>query len=185
MSDSVDLSRFDKFAYSHGRSKWMYRLWHLVNYLFFQQAWVGSSRLRVYLLRLFGAKIGKGVVMNKPRINIKYPWLLEIGDHTWIGENSWIYNMAIVKIGAHVNISQGVLLLTGNHNYRSSKFEVFTKPIVVEDGVFLGANATVCPGVTCYRESVLSVGSTATKNLEAKKVYQGNPAVVVKQRYSC
>ena len=172
----VDLSAFDNTEYSHGKSKWTYMLWHFVNTLIFRNALNPSSKLRAMILRAFGAKIGKGVVMNKPNINIKYPWKLTIGDHVWLGENCWIYNMDQVTIGNNVNIAQGVMLLTGNHNFKSTRFEVFTKPIRIEDGVFLGAMSVVAPGVTCGSHAVLSVNSVALKDLKPYTIYIGNPA---------
>ena len=78
-------------------------------------------RLKIYLLKIFGAKIGKGVII-KPGVNIKYPWNLYIGDHVWIGENVWIDNLDDVIINNHVCVSQGAMLLCGNHNYKKSSF---------------------------------------------------------------
>lgn len=178
----TDLSTFDNSKYKHGASKLKYILWHFTSTLFFVNPLSPSSAVKVWLLRRFGAKVGKGVVMNKPNIKIKYPWLLTIGDHCWLGEDSWIYNMDYVTIGSHVNISQGALLLTGNHNYKSVEFEVFTAPITIQDGVFIGANAVVCPGITCKSHSVLAVGGIAVKDLEEYMVYSGNPAVPVRKR---
>ncbi len=178
----VDLSLFDPSEYSYGASKYKFYLWHLVNTLIFRNGLLGSSKVRVWILRKFGAKIGNNVAMNKPNINIKYPWKLTIGDNSWIGENSWIYNMDEIVIGANVNVSQGVFLLTGNHNYKSIRFEVFTKPIHIEEGVFLGANSVVCPGVTCHKYSILTVNSVATKDLDDSGIYTGNPAVKVRTR---
>ena len=180
--EKVDLSLFDPSEYKHGASKFKYFLWHLVNTLVFRNGLLPSTKIRVWILRIFGAKVGKGVSMNKPNINIKYPWKLTIGNYSWIGENSWIYNMDEIVIGDNVNISQGVFLLTGNHNYKSKKFEVFTKPINIKNGVFLGANSVVCPGVTCHEYSVLTVNSVANRDLENSGIYTGNPAVKVKNR---
>ncbi len=180
--EKVDLSKFDKKKYKHGASIFKYYLWHLVNQMFFIYPVNPSSRLKVFWLRLFGAKVGKGVVMNKPNINIKYPWRLEIGDYVWLGENTWIYNMDDIKIGNHVNIAQGAMLLTGNHNYKSPTFDVMTAPITIEDGVFIGAKAVVCPGVRCHSHSLLTVGSIATHNMEAYTIYQGNPAKKIRER---
>ena len=133
------------------------------------------------MLKLFGAKIGKGVVI-KPSVNIKYPWKLSIGDHTWIGENVWIDNLGEVKIGANACISQGAMLLCGNHNYKKVAFDLIVGNIELEDGVWIGAHSVVCPGVKCKSHSLLAVKSVATKNLEAWKIYQGNPAIVVRDR---
>jgi putative colanic acid biosynthesis acetyltransferase WcaF len=130
---------------------------------------------------MFGAKIGTGVVI-KPGVNIKYPWFLEMGDHCWIGEEVWIDNLALVSIGNNVCLSQGAYLLTGSHDYKKRSFDLITKPIILEDGVWIGAKATVCLGITCHAHSVLAVGSIATSDLEPYSIYQGNPAIKKRER---
>src|SRR5690606_29241247 len=129
---------------------------------------------------VFGTKIGKDVRI-KPGIYIHYPWKLQIGDHSWLAECR-IENLAEVIIGKNVCVSQRAMLLTGNHNYKSANFDLITKPIILEDGTWIGANATVCPGITVKSHAVLTVGSVATKDLEPYTIYQGNPAVKVKER---
>lgn len=98
---------------------------------FINCSWNPSSSLRIRLLRLFGARMGKGVVI-KPSVNIKYPWNLSIGDYSWIGENVWIDNLTHVAIGSNVCISQGAMLLCGNHDYKRPTFDLMVKPIVIE-----------------------------------------------------
>lgn len=183
----VDLSRFNPAEFDIGASWFKYGLWQLCSILFFMSPFCPSSKLRAIILRWFGAKVGNGLVMSKPRVNIKFPWRLTIGNHVWIGENAWILNIDRVVIGDSVNIAQGAMLLTGNHNYKSVEFETITGPITLEDGVFIGAQSVVCPGVTCKSHSILAVGSVATKHLEPYKIYMGVPAVykndrVVKER---
>ena len=80
------------------------------------------------LLRLFGANVGRGVVL-KPRVTIKYPWKLAVGEHSWIGENVWIDNLGQVTIGNHCCLSQGALLLCGNHNYKKATFDLMVGDI--------------------------------------------------------
>jgi len=133
------------------------------------------------LLRIFGAKIGKAVNI-KPKVNIKYPWLLKIGDHSWIGEGVWIDNLGRVKIGSNVCISQGAMLLTGNHNYKKSTFDLQVEEIVLEDGVWIGAKSIVGPGVTCKSHAVLAINSVATSDLDAYGIYQGTPAKFMRKR---
>ena len=156
-------------------------LWYCTNILFFKNPLVVSSSLKVALLRLFGAKAGKGIVI-KPSVNIKYPWKLVIGDHSWIGEGVWIDNLADVVIGNNCCISQGAFLLTGNHNYKKSNFYLITAPVTLQDGVWIGAKAIVCPGVTCGTHAVLSVASVATSDLAAYHICKGNPAAPVGER---
>lgn len=176
----TDLSSFNNSWYNPGASFFKRALWHWTNTVFFSSRFPFNG-FKIFLLRLFGAKVGNGVVL-KPAVNIKSPWLLEIGDHAWIGEKVWIDNLVPVKIGAHACLSQGAMLLTGNHDYKKSSFDLITGEIILEEGVWIGAKATVCPGVNCRSHSVLTVGSIATKELDAYGIYTGNPAVKMKER---
>ncbi|MDA3946974.1 MAG: WcaF family extracellular polysaccharide biosynthesis acetyltransferase [Helicobacteraceae bacterium] len=156
-------------------------LWYFTNMLFFKTLLPFPSSMKTALLRAFGAKVSQGVVI-KPDVNVKYPWFLEIGEHCWIGEGVWIDNLAEVTIGSNVVLSQGTYLLTGSHDYKRETFDLVLGEIVLEEGVWIGAKATVCPGVTCRSHSVLAVGSVATKELEAYTIYQGNPAEAKRKR---
>jgi putative colanic acid biosynthesis acetyltransferase WcaF len=177
---STDLSVYDNSWWNPG-PKWKVLLWFLVSPISINSYLPLPMGLKKWILTLFGAKIGAGFAI-KPGVKIKFPWFLTIGDHVWIGEEVWIDNLAPVSIGNHVCISQGAMLETGNHNYRSRTFDLFVKPIDLENGVWIGAKAVVCPGVTCHSHSILSVGAVATHTLEAYGIYQGNPAVWVKKR---
>ncbi|WP_370390823.1 WcaF family extracellular polysaccharide biosynthesis acetyltransferase [uncultured Winogradskyella sp.] len=176
----TDLSQYDNSWYQPG-APLKRAIWYVVSCLFFQHSWAVCNRLKRLLLRVFGAEVGKGVVI-KPSVQIKYPWKLKIGNHCWIGEGVWIDNLDEVTLGDHVSISQGALLLCGNHNYKSATFDLMVAPIVLDEGSWVGAKAVVCPGVTLQSHAVLAVGAVATKDLEAYGIYQGNPAVLVKKR---
>jgi putative colanic acid biosynthesis acetyltransferase WcaF len=171
---------FDKKDFDTGASSLKIFCWYFTSMIFFRSGLMPSSAVLVWILRLFGAKIGKEVRI-KPYIYIHYPWKLSIGDYSWLAECR-IENLADVSIGNNVCISQKAMLLTGNHDYKKVGFDLITKPIVLADGVWVGANAVVCPGVTAASHAVLAVGSIATKDLEAYAIYQGNPAVKVKER---
>jgi putative colanic acid biosynthesis acetyltransferase WcaF len=177
----TDLARYNNSSYNPGGSALKRLSWYYVNLVFFKSAIFPSSSLKCMLLRFFGARIGKGVNI-KPSVNIKYPWRLTIGDHSWIGEHAWIDNLDDVIIGEHCCISQGAMLLCGNHNYRKPAFDLITGRIVLENGVWIGAYSIVCPGIECQSHAVLAVNSVATRNLEPYGIYQGNPAVKVKDR---
>lgn len=176
-----DLSSFDNSWYQPGGSVVKRVLWYLTNAILFKSSWFLLGSLKVSILRAFGAKIGKGLII-KPCVNIKYPWRLSIGDHCWIGENVWIDNLADVTIDNHVCLSQGAMLLTGNHNYKVSSFDLMIGEIQLEDGAWIGAQTTVCPGITIGSHAVLSVGSVATSDLEPSWMYQGVPAEKRKKR---
>ena len=181
MTAKTDLPKYDNSWYSP-RAGWVKRiLWHYVNHIIFNNGLFPISSLKVMLLRMFGAGVGKGVNI-KPSVNIKYPWLLKIGDFSWIGEHVWIDNLTGVEIGSNVCLSQGAMLLTGNHNFKKITFDLMVGNIVLEDGVWIGARAVVCPGVTCGSHSVLTVGSVATSDLPPYGICRGNPAMKVKDR---
>lgn len=181
MPNQVYLSKnFNKKDFKVGASTLKLALWYMTNVIFFRSAFIPISRILVFLLRAFGAKIGKDVRI-KPGIYIHYPWKLEVGDYSWLAECR-IENLDWVKIGNHVCVSQEAMLLTGNHDYKTPNFDLITKPIVLEDGCWIGAKSVVCPGITVYTHAVLTVGAVATKNLVAYGIYQGNPAVKIKDR---
>ncbi len=179
--EKTDLSKFNNSWYKPGTTSFKQALWYVVNAFFFRSTLFPFSGFKVFLLKLFDARIGKGVNI-KPSVNIKYPWRLKIGDFSWIGENVWIDNLGEVSIGNNVCISQGAFILCGNHNYKKSTFDLIVGTIAVEDGVWIGAKSIVCPGVTCKSHAVLTTGSVATSNLDAFGIYQGNPATLVRQR---
>jgi putative colanic acid biosynthesis acetyltransferase WcaF len=180
MKNIINLSKFDNSWYKPGNSIKRF-IWYFKNLFVFKSSIPWPNSLKILALRLFGAKVGKGVLI-KPCVNLKYPWFLEIGDNVWIGEGVWIDNLGKVKIGNNVCISQGVLLLCGNHNYKKSSFDLIIGNITLEDGVWIGAKAIVCPGVIMKSHSMLTVGSVLIKDAEAYTIYQGNPAVPVKKR---
>lgn len=180
MQNTTDHSRFDNSWYKPGKGALLRALWYILNRFLMQSAMPGSAWRRG-LLRLFGSKIGRAVIL-KPQINVKYPWRLEIGDYSWIGEGVWIDNLGMVKLGKNCCLSQGAMLLCGNHHYGKSAFDLMVGDITLEDGVWIGAKAIVCPGVLCKSHSVLSVGGVATSDLEAYGIYAGNPAQKVRER---
>lgn len=177
----TDLSQYNNDWFDEGACYVKRTIWFLVNAMFLINPCNPFSGVKVALLRWFGAKVGKGVVI-KPGVNIKYPWKLEIGDYTWIGERVWIDNLDEVKIGKHCCLSQEAFILIGNHNYKLTTFDLMIAPVVLEDGVWLGARSIVTGGVACGEHSVLSVNSVASSPLEPYGIYRGNPASRVKTR---
>lgn len=121
--------------------------WYLLDALVLRGALLGllPSRAKAALLRAFGARVGTGLVM-KPRVSVKYPWFLEIGDHVWIGEGVWIDNHTTVRIGSHACISQGAYVFTGNHDWSDPAFAFFCKPVEIGEGAWITAFQRVPPG---------------------------------------
>lgn len=176
----TDLSRYNSSWYKPG-NVFLQVCWYFTNVLFFINPLNPFNGLKIFLLRLFGAKIGKGVVI-KPGVNIKYPWKLKIGNYTWIGERVWIDNLGEVSIGNNCCISQGAMLLCGNHNYSKATFDLIVKPIVLEDGAWMGARSLAGPGTVMGTHSILTVLSVATGHLPPYSICKGNPATVVRER---
>jgi len=176
----TDLSKFNNSWYNPG-NKIKILLWYFFNAFVLQNKYNPSSKIKILVLRWFGAKIGEGVII-KPSVSVKYPWKLTIGNYCWIGENVWIDNLDEVIIEDNVCISQGALLLCGNHNYKKSTFDLIIGKIVLKEGVWIGAKAIVTQNVTCQSHSLLTVNSVASSGLEAYGIYKGNPAVKIKTR---
>ena len=181
MSKEVELKKdFDTKDFKIGASKFKLFCWYFTNIFLFQSGLIPASNVLVFILRLFGAKIGKEVRI-KPCIFVRYPWKLEVGDYTWLAD-CYIDNLDWVRIGKNCCISQKAVLITGNHDYKKSSFDLIVKPIILEKGSWVGASAKVCPGITLSEHSILTLGAVATKDLEPYTIYQGNPAVAVKKR---
>ncbi|MEY2937527.1 MAG: colanic acid biosynthesis acetyltransferase WcaF [Bacteroidota bacterium] len=176
----VDLSQYKNPHYQPG-SKGKRALWFFFNPLLVNN-FLPFSGLRVAALKLFGARIGTGCVI-RPGVNIKHPWLLEIGDHTWIGENVWIDNLVTVKIGSHVCISQGASIITGNHRWDKIHFDLTLHPIHIADGAWIGAFSKLLPGARLGEQSVVTGGAIVHQSIPAQQIWGGNPCVFLKDRH--
>ncbi len=177
----MQLSNYHKGDYTPGKPLITCALWYLFSKLFVECSLIPFSFTRVFLLRLFGAKIGSGVVC-KPGLRVKFPWRLQVGNNTWLGEDVWIDNLAQVTIDENSVVSQGAYLCTGNHDWNSDEFTLSTAPIHIKDQCWIAAKSTLLPGVTSYSGAVLTAGSVTAKDLEAWTIYSGNPAIKMKQR---
>lgn len=140
-----------------------------------------SSGLKVRVLRRFGASLG-GNALIKPSVHVKHPWRLKVGSGLRFGERAWIDNLVQVTIGDNVRISQGAYLCTGNHDWSDPAMGMTPKPIVIEDGAWIGAFAKIGPGVTVGKEAIVTMGSVLLSDAEPRGIYQGNPAVRVRTR---
>jgi putative colanic acid biosynthesis acetyltransferase WcaF len=165
-----------------GRPRWFEGIWYTVKCIFFLSAMPWPSRLRTFLLRVFGAKVGSGVYI-KPRVNIHLPWKLELGDHTWVGEEVFILNLEPVQIGAHCCISPRAFICTGNHDYRDITMKYRNAAICLKNGAWVGAQCFVGPGVTMGEGAVATAGSVVLENLPAGMISKGNPCRPVKPRW--
>lgn len=178
---TVRLQQFQNAWYQPGRSRMWQALWFFFGLPVLRCSILPSSALRVRLLRLFGACVGQGVVI-KPGVRVKYPWLLQVGNHCWIGEDCWIDNLAPVTLGNDVCLSQGVYLCTGNHDWSDVAFGLRLEPIVLHNGAWAGARSILVPGVTLGESAIAAAGSVVMRSIPAGEIYAGNPASFVRQR---
>lgn len=181
VSDFVRLDQYTTGTYTPGAPFWQQVLWLMLGSRIVESRWLPVSGLKVWVLRCFGASIGKGVNI-KPGVRVKFPWRLAIGDHCWIGENAWFDNIAPITLEHQICVSQDVYFCTGNHDWSSMQFDLRASAIYVESGSWLAARSVVAPGVRVGRGAILSLGSVAARSLEPMMVYSGNPAVATKPR---
>lgn len=151
---TIDLSKAPGERASWGRPVLVIYLWAAFELLFVTNAWQPSSRLRIAVLRLFGAHIGDGVVM-RPRIRVRFPWNLTIGERSWIGEGVWIHNQDVVIIGDDVVLSQETFLTTGSHRHRTD-MGLVTRPIHIESGAWVTSRCMVLGGRTVGRNALVT-----------------------------
>jgi len=138
-------------------------VWILVQHSFFKSAFI-PSLLRPLILKLFGASVGRRVLIRRG-VRVHFPWNLAIGDDCWIGEETWFINHEPILIGSDVCISQRSVICSGGHDYRSASLEYAHKSIEIMDGAWICLDAKVLPGVTIGECSVVSAGEVARKSL--------------------
>lgn len=156
--------------------------WYLVKCALFLTPLPFPSSIKRAVLRFFGARVGRGVVI-KPRVNIHFPWKLAIGDHTWIGEEVFLLNLEPINVGSHCCISQRAFLCTGNHDYSQPEMPFRNRPIVLQDGVWVGAQVFVGPGVIIGVDSIVTAGSVVVRSIETGVVHGGNPSKPLRKRW--
>jgi putative colanic acid biosynthesis acetyltransferase WcaF len=176
-----DLSSFKVPKNFRGGNKFKVQLWDIVHFFLFRPSPQFMYGYRNFLLRIFGAKIGKKVLIRSS-VKITYPWKLVIGDNTWIGEDCYIYNLENIHIGSNVSIAHRNFFNTGGHDYNKTTFDIFAKPIKIEDEVWITSEVYISPGVTIFKGAVVGVRSVVFKDVTEGMVCYGNPAKNVKKR---
>lgn len=155
--------------------------WNLVSATLFRWSPRPLHVWRSWLLRVFGARIGRGAHIY-PGVKIWAPWNLEIGDETGCADGVVLYSQAQIKLGKRVVVSQGVHLCTGTHDYQASGFPLRTSPIVVGDHTWIAAEAFVHPGVEIGEGAVIGARSVVVKNMPSWTVCAGHPCVPLRER---
>lgn len=155
--------------------------WGIVYIVFFRYSPRPIHIWRSFLLRLFGAKVGKGVHVY-PDVYIWAPWNLTIDDFSGIANKVILYSQDKIQIGKYVVISQGAHLCTGTHDYNVKGFPLITKPIIISDNVWIAAEAFINPGITIGEGAIIGSRSVVTKSIKSWQVCAGNPCSRIKDR---
>jgi putative colanic acid biosynthesis acetyltransferase WcaF len=178
MSAVVNLGKYDTSDFDRGAPRWKRGLWVVVRCVFFQNPCPWGSAFRSALLRSFGAKIGKGLVIGS-NVNISFPWRLVVGDHVWIGDDVGILSLAQVTIESSVCVARRSFLCTGSHDMRREDFKLKVAPILIRTGSWIAIGSLILAGVTIGEGAVVSAGSVVSKDVPANCLVRGNPATVV------
>lgn len=176
-----ELNKFNLPENFRGKSALIVQLWWLVRYLLFKPSPQFLYGWRRFLLRCFGAKIGKKVII-RPTVSITYPWKIEIGDYSWIGDDVVLYSLGEISIGANSVISQRSYICTGSHDYTKTDFSIYAKKITIEDSCWIATDVFVASGITIKKGAVVGSRSSVYKDLPEFTICIGNPAKAIKER---
>src|SRR5437667_4955649 len=174
----VDLSLYDNSDFDRGASRVKEGIWMLVRWIFFQTSFPWPSAFRVTLLRMFGARVGRRVVIRS-NVNISFPWRLVVGDHVWIGDDVGILSLAQVTIESNVCVARRSFLCTGSHDVRREDFKLKVAPILIRTGSWIAIDSLILPGVTIGEGAVVSAASVVLTDVPANCLVRGNPATAV------
>ncbi len=181
MREPVDLSQAGAGNFRRTRSRFLEGLWIMVEFLLITNPLQLSSGVRVAVLRFFGARIGENVIV-RPRLRVKFPWNLQVGNNCWIGEGVWIHNQGSLTIEDNVVVSQETFITTGSHDIHKS-MDLVIKPVLIRQGAWLTTRSIVLQGVEVGGNSILTPGSVANKSLPPNTIFGGNPARFIRERW--
>lgn len=179
-----EFHRLDLFSISpglRGRSPLAVQIWWLAQATLFRCSPQIAYGFRRWLLRLFGAKVGKKVLI-RPSATITYPWKVSIGDYSWIGDDVVLYSLAPIHIGDHVVVSQRSYVCAADHNPSLRAFPIRERPVRIEHGAWIAADVFIGPGVTVGAGAVVGARSSVFKPVPAAMICHGNPCRPVRRR---
>jgi putative colanic acid biosynthesis acetyltransferase WcaF len=183
-ADATPLIRLDRFTATgldRGRPVAVEIAWLLVKRAFFLSSLPWPARLKVALLRAFGAQIGTGLYI-RPRVNIHFPWKLEIGDHCWIGEGCEILNLEPFSMADHSALAHFVYVAAAGHDIHSPTMEYANAPVHIGTGAWIGTRAFLGAGTHIGDYAVVAAGAVVVKDVPAYTVVGGVPAIFLKER---
>ncbi|OOC59302.1 colanic acid biosynthesis acetyltransferase WcaF [Paenibacillus ihbetae] len=181
-NNRIRLDLYHQEGYTRGRPGWYVLLWWLIQGSLFRFSLHPMYRWRNFLLRLFGAHIGKGVRIRSTA-KFTYPWKVAIGDYSWVGDDVEFYSLDHIDVGQHCVVSQHCYLCTGTHDIQDPRFGLITKPIKIKDGAWIASDTFVYPGIVIGTMSVVAARSTVTRDVPSNEVHAGSPARFIKYRF--
>lgn len=176
-----DLSQFKMPSNFRKASAVKVQLWWLVQATLFKWSPQVLYKFRSFLLRLFGAKVGKSVVI-RPTVTVTYPWNVSIGDYAWIGDDVVLYSLGEIHIGDHAVVSQRSYLCTGDHDHTQIDFPIRGHKIIVENEAWVATDVYIAPNVTIGRGAVIGARSSVFKNMPEGYMCLGSPCKPIKPR---
>lgn len=156
-------------------------MWWLAQTVFFRTSPQFAYGFRRWLLRCFGAQVGRHVVI-RPSVTVTYPWKVKIGDYAWIGDDVVLYSLGEIYIGPHAVVSQSSYLCAGDHDYAQPDFPIRARKITIGEQAWVAAGVFIAPGVTIGKGAVIGARSSVFGDMPAGKVCFGSPAKPIKQR---
>jgi putative colanic acid biosynthesis acetyltransferase WcaF len=177
---SIDAGDRHVSAYS-AKEKVGRMLWAVVQATLFRCSFHTWNGWRAALLRMFGATIARPVIIRRT-VRVECPWNLTMGVNSCLGDGVIAYCLGPVTLGERVSVSQHAHLCAGSHDYTRADLPLLRPPIVVEDDVWIAADAFVGPGVRIGRGAVIGARACVFKDVEGGWVYGGNPARKIKER---
>ncbi|MGY1631557.1 hypothetical protein ACI784_07610 [Geodermatophilus sp. SYSU D01186] len=178
----IDLSRAPGARESWDAPVWKVLLWSVAELLLVTNPWQVSSWLRRRVLVAFGARIGTGVLL-RPRLRVRFPWKLTVGDRSWIGEDVWLHNQDQLIIGSDVVVSQGTFITTGSHAHRRD-MALITSPIVIEDGAWITARCVVLGGSRIGVSALVTPNTVVSGEVPGGMVFGTRGGTVLGPRFA-
>jgi putative colanic acid biosynthesis acetyltransferase WcaF len=170
----VDLRKYDQSGFDRGRPAWFVLIWWFVQAVTFPLTPHFLNGVRCAILRLFGAKIGKGVLI-RPTARFTYPWKVSIGDYSWIGDDVVLYSLDQINIGTQCVISQKSYLCTGSHDIKDPNFALKTASITIGNGAWVATDCFVSMGVNIGANAVIGARSSVLCDMPSSQVCWGTP----------
>ena len=179
-----DLSRSKVPPGFRGRSGLIVLLWQTVQQTLFAWSPQPAYGWRRWLLRLFGAEVGRGVLV-RPTARVTYPWKVKLGNYCWIGDNAELYSLGPITVGDNAVVSQHSYVCAATHDYKNITFPLVAKAVVIEREAWIAADCFVAPGVTIGAGAIVGARSTVLQSVAAATIVAGQPAQFKGHRSAC